>query len=108
MAQKISVILTDDVDGSEATQTRTFALDGVNYEIDLSDKNSEKLSKAFAVYAEKARRVGRASTAKPARSKPARSTEETQAIREWAKANGLDVSERGRISKDIEELYAAR
>lgn len=104
MARKTHVTLIDDVDGSEATSTVTFSLDGVSYEIDLSDKNAEKVREEVGSWAVKARRVGgRKSTG-------ARRTNvgnDTAKIREWAKENGYAVSDRGRVSNEIREAYAA-
>ncbi|WP_128773768.1 histone-like nucleoid-structuring protein Lsr2 [Actinomyces oricola] len=105
MAQKTQVILVDDVDGSEATQTVTFALDGVNYEIDLNDGHAAALRESFEEWTVKARRKsGRRNTGR--RRASSASSGETQRIREWARAAGMSVSDRGRISADIREAYA--
>lgn len=104
MAQKTLVILEDDLDGGEADETVSFSLDGVAYEIDLSSKNAGKLRDAMAAFVGSARRVGgRAARgkARPARAGGARTSE----IRDWARAQGLDVSERGRIPAAIVEQY---
>ncbi len=101
MAQKVNIVLVDDLDGSEATETVTFGLDGVMYEIDLSEKNAKKLRDALSLYTAWARRSGR----RQARSSGARSTVDTAAIRSWARARGYEVSDRGRISADILEAY---
>jgi hypothetical protein len=110
MAQKVQVVLIDDIDGGDASETVTFALDGVTYEIDLNDGNAAKLRDAFAVWVGNARRLsGRASSGRStSRSSGRRSAgnEDTAAIREWAKANGYQVSERGRISAEVREAYA--
>ena len=111
MAQKVQVVLIDDIDGGDADETVTFALDGVTYEIDLNTDNAAKLRDAFALWVGNARRVsGRApSTRGASRSSGRRSSggEDTAAIREWAKENGHEVSERGRISAAVREAYAA-
>jgi hypothetical protein len=110
MAQKVQVVLIDDIDGGDATETVTFALDGVTYEIDLNDANAATLRDALAVWVGNARRVsGRASSGRSAsRSSGRRSSgsEDSAAIREWAKSNGYQVSERGRISAEVREAYA--
>jgi len=110
MAQKVQVVLIDDIDGGDADETVTFALDGVTYEIDLTNDNAAKLRDALAVWVGNARRVsGRASSGRSAsRSSGRRSSgsEDTAAIREWAKSNGYQVSERGRISAEVREAYA--
>ncbi len=107
MAQKVQVILVDDIDGGEATETVSFSLDGSSYDIDLSAENATKLREAFAPYVGQARRAGRPSTAgRPRRSPAARpASNDNAAIRAWAKENGRPVSERGRISGEIREAY---
>jgi hypothetical protein len=102
MAQKIHVVLVDDIDGGDATETVTFALDGVTYEIDLSDKNAAALRESLSSWVSSARRVsGRKSAAR------GRAASDAGKIREWARANGIEVSERGRVSAKIREAYAA-
>ena len=106
MAQKIHIVLEDDLDGSEATETVTFGLDGTSYEIDLNDKNAAKLRDALAGYIGHGRKVGSA----PRRGrKAAASTGGTSAkeIRDWARSNGYDVPERGRVSADVRAAYEA-
>jgi hypothetical protein len=109
MASKTLVILEDDLDGGQADETVSFSLDGVSYEIDLSSKNAGKLRDALASYVGSARRVGgraargRAGLAKAARGGGVNTSE----IRDWARAKGLDVSERGRIPATIIEQYNA-
>ena len=109
MAQKVQVVLIDDIDGGDADETVTFALDGVSYEIDLNTDNAAKLRDALAVWVGNARRVsGRSSSGRStSRSSGRRSagSEDTAAIREWAKENGYQVSERGRISAEVREAY---
>ncbi len=117
MATLTTVSLVDDLDGSEAAESVSFALDGVSYEIDLSEDNAEKLRDALAGYVAGARRVDgsrrstRAKTAKPARaargSRTAPDREQTAAIREWARANGYEVSERGRLSANVLAAFEA-
>jgi hypothetical protein len=88
-----------------------FGLDGVNYTIDLSDKNAGKLRKALDPYLTAASRLGRSgSTVRiPARRTPAAPSranrDQNQAIREWATRNGYEVSERGRIPGSIVEAF---
>ena len=112
MAQKTQVILVDDVDGSEATQTITFALDGVSYEIDLNDEHAAALRESFEEWTSKARRTAgrrssgrRSSGRRRAAGTPA--SGETQRIREWAREKGLEVSDRRRISAEVREAYEA-
>lgn len=104
MAQKVHITLEDDLDGSEASETVSFGLDGKSYEIDLSDKHAGALRDALATYVAAARRAsgGRSSTSK--RSQVGTSARE---IRDWARSNGHTVPERGRIPADIREAFEA-
>ena len=102
MAQKTQVILVDDVDGSEASQTVTFALDGVSYEIDLNEEHVAALRESFEEWVGKARRTGGRRTAGRRR---ASGSSDTQKIREWAREQGMEVSDRGRVSAEIREAY---
>ncbi|MBB1243103.1 Lsr2 family protein [Streptomyces durbertensis] len=108
MAQKVQVLLVDDLDGGEADETVTFALDGKSYEIDLNAENAGKLRDALAEFVKAGRRTGRGSggRAKAARSTTASSSSaETPKIRAWAKENGYEVNERGRVPTTIREAY---
>ena len=109
MAQKTVVLLSDDIDGGTADETITFALDGVSYEIDLSAANSATLRQAFARYVGAARRTGGRSTVRRRiGGAPARADREQLAgIRAWARSRGMDVSDRGRIPRQIVEAYHA-
>lgn len=114
MAQKTIVQLFDDLDGtsSDSIETVEFGLDGVTYEIDLNDENAERLRDALAGYVAAARRTGgrakRGVTSAAAHSNGSgRSREQTQAIREWARANNWEISDRGRIPADIIEAFEA-
>lgn len=110
MAQKVQVILLDDLDGGEATETVSFGLDGSNYEIDLSSENASKLREVLAPYVASARKAGgakRTSRGRGGRSSSSRSSTDTAAVREWARAQGLKVSDRGRIPAEILEKYEA-
>jgi hypothetical protein len=110
MAQRVIVSVTDDVDGSGADETITFALDGVSYEIDLNEKNAAALRKALDKYVAKARRSSaRRSTRGPASGRrPVRGAEaDPRAVRAWAQEEGLQVSSRGRIPTEILDRYRA-
>lgn len=108
MAKKILTIveLTDDLDGGKADQTVTFALQGVSYEIDLSKKNASAFEKALKPYVDAARKMKR-STGAGRRSTSRAGGTDVGAIREWARANGHSVSDRGRIPASVREAYAA-
>jgi hypothetical protein len=109
MAQKVVVQLMDDLDGTvdEKISTTSFALDGVSYEIDLTETNAEKLRDALGLFTAKARRTGgrvkRGTAVKGAA--PGTNREQTQAIRAWARQNGFDLSDRGRIPGNVIEAF---
>ncbi len=109
MAQRVQVILEDDIDGGTAVETVTFGIDGNTYEIDLSKKNAARLRDALAPYIGSGRRAGRASSGRrgAGRSSARSDRERIQAIREWARTNGHAVSDRGRIPATIVEAYEA-
>ncbi len=102
MARKVVVEMQDDLDGSEASQTATFALNGVTYEIDLSDKNAAKLEKALAPFIEAGRRVGGRK-----KSTGGNSGVDAGYVRVCALENGYEVSTRGRIPANVLEAYKA-
>jgi hypothetical protein len=111
MAKQIVESFVDDIDGSEADGTTTFGLDGTSYEIDLSGANRDKLEKALAPFINAARPVraqrltrGRRGAGAGTR---AMSREQSAQIRQWAKSQGLPVSERGRIASTVVEKYEA-
>lgn len=108
MVQKVQVVLEDDINGGEADETVSFALDGRSYQIDLSAKNAGALRDALAPWVAAARPapVSRAGELR-AKSKPARRSQDTADIRRWALENGIDVSARGRISSDLRARYEA-
>jgi hypothetical protein len=106
VAKQTTVILVDDLDGSQATEQVEFGVDGRSYEIDLSAANSAKLREALAPFISAARRAGgRRSTPAPAPSRPVSDRVQNQAIREWAVAQGMKISERGRIPSNVLEAY---
>jgi len=102
MAQKVQVVLVDDVDGGDASETVSFALDNVTYEIDLSAENAARLREDLGTWTSKARRVTSAKRSGATRSRRGDSAK----VRAWARENGFEVSERGRISSEIREAYA--
>ena len=114
MAQITEVRLLDDLDGGEAAESVSFSLDGKSYEIDLNEKHAAALRDAFAPFIGSARRAGGPAAGSRPRMSTRTSTgagrprEETAAIREWATANGLEVSTRGRISSTVLEAYENR
>lgn len=111
MAQTVKIILEDDLDGGAADETVRFGLDGAQYEIDLSTANADKLRAAIRPYVAKARRAQMKATG--ARTAPAKSSSgtrgnpDTPKIREWAKENNYNVSDRGRIHQEVQDAYYA-
>jgi len=105
MAQKVTVVLEDDLTGGPAEQTVRFAFDGTDYEIDLNAKNAAAFGKQLSPYLEHARKAGRAPARRAGR--PAAVRQRSGDIRAWAKEHGLAVSERGRIPASVLEQYRA-
>ena len=108
MARETITKLIDDIDGSVATETVAFGLDGYQYQIDLSAKNAKKLRSELAPYLESGHRVtGRTTAARGGRRGRAAGGDKDQnkAIREWATRKGMDVALRGRIRQDIIDEY---
>ena len=106
MAQKVNIVLVDDIDGSDATETVSFGLDGTSYEIDLNDKNAGALRDALATYVGHGRKVGAASR-RGKKSSAAQSGPSAREIRDWARSNGHDVPDRGRVSADVRAAFDA-
>lgn len=112
MSRETVVILRDDFDGSEAAETVPFAFRGKEYEIDLNQKNAAAFDKAMSKFVGNARQVGgRAASRSRGRSNQrgtvSRKQELTE-IREWARSNDFEVSDRGRIPAAVVEAYEAR
>jgi hypothetical protein len=104
VAQRTQILYVDDIDGSEADGTVRFGLGGVDYEIDLSKKHADQLEKAIGPFIAAARKVP--SSRRPVRSaRPARHDQSD--VRAWARAQGLKVSDRGRIPADVLAKYEA-
>lgn len=108
MAQRVHIVLEDDIDGSEATETVSFGLDGTNYEMDLNAEHAAELREALAPYIGQARKAsarrgrprGRSSAASARKHAP-------REVRDWARAHGYEVTDRGRIPAEIQEAFDA-
>lgn len=104
MAQKVHIVLIDDIDQTDAEETVTFGLDGKEYAIDLNKKNARALRDALAPYVGHARSVSSRTRRSAAKAASGAAPAE---IRSWARDNGFDVPERGRVSAEVREAYAA-
>ncbi len=105
MAQKVQVLLVDDLDGGEASDTVSFSIDGRAYEIDLSAANADKLRSSLSPFVAQARK---ASAPTPRRRQHAASNRQRSSdIRAWAKDHGIAVNDRGRIPASVVEKYDA-
>lgn len=107
MAKKVQVLLVDDIDkSSPADETVSFSLDGVSYEIDLTSENASKLRDDLAVWIGHAERTGgRRSTGRSASAKSSGRKADLGSVRAWARENGHQVSDRGRISAEVQAAY---
>ena len=103
----MKIILEDDLEGGPAEETVQFGLDGRQYEIDLSTANAEKLREALRPFASSGRRAQSKSTRTTGTRSSTGGNPETSKIRAWAKENGYEVSDRGRISSEIRSAYYA-
>jgi hypothetical protein len=105
MAQRVVTLLEDDLDGSEASETVNFALDGIEYAMDLNDEHARELREALRRFTDAGRKTSRG-RGRPAR-KSAGGQADARTIRMWALDSGLQVNTRGRIQADIVEKYMA-
>ncbi len=106
MAQKVQTLYIDDIDGGEAAGTVRFGLDGVDYEIDLSAEHTDELHTALGTYIGHARKVGGTARRAP-RGRRGASAIDTTAVRNWAREQGIDIKDRGRVPADIIARYQA-
>ena len=108
MAQKVQTVFIDDLDGTEADGTVRFGLDGSEYEIDLNAEHAQQLREALARYVGAARRVsGNARRPARTRRRPQPGGPNTTEVREWAKAQGIDVKDRGRVPAELVVKFKA-
>jgi len=118
MAQRVQTLLIDDIDGGEAEGTVRFGLDGAEYEIDLSAGHAEALRKALAPYVSAARRAPSAAARRApsaAARRPGRSgrgaesagAPDPTAVREWARSQGIEVKDRGRVPAGLVVKFKA-
>jgi hypothetical protein len=107
MAREVIEQLVDDLDGSEATESVSFGLDGVTFEIDLNGQHADELRAAFETYVRAARRVGGGSGRRTRSGRSARNRDRNAAIRQWALDNGIELPGRGRIAQGVKDTYDA-
>ena len=100
MSKTVSVVVTDDLDGSAGAETVAFSFEGQGYEIDLAPENQAKMKASFQPFIDAGRRLAQR---RPARA--ARSRSDLSAVRQWAQEQGMAVAERGRISADVIRRY---
>jgi hypothetical protein len=109
MAKRTHIILTDDISGETIKEgkggTIAFGLEGVEYEIDLSDKNADKLRAALADYVAAGTRIGRRTGTRGQRTQSGPAARE---VRDWARSNGYQVPDRGRIPGEVRQAFDAR
>ncbi len=106
MAQKVQTLFIDDIDGGEAAGTVRFALDGAEYEIDLSIEHTDELHTALGKYIDHARKVG-GTTRRRGGVRRSATTIDTTAVRAWAREQGIDIKDRGRVPADVVAKYRA-
>jgi hypothetical protein len=105
MAQKVQTLFIDDIDGGEADGTVRFALDGAEYEIDLSVKHSDEMRDSLKKFIAHARKVGGSARRSGARGPRRPSSTDSVAVRAWARENGYDIKERGRVPAEVVAKY---
>jgi hypothetical protein len=103
VAQKVQTFFVDDIDGSEAEGTVRFGLDGTDYEIDLNVTHAEQLHRTLAPYLAHARKT--AGARRSGRGRRGARSADTQKVREWAREQGIDIKERGRIPASVMDQY---
>lgn len=118
MAQRVSITLVDDLDGSEATGTVTFGLDGTTYEIDLNDEHASTFREMLGTYVTSARAVPAPGQRRRPRSVASKTTNggtkvtgsivrpKPEVVRKWALENGIEVGTTGRVPSSVYERYA--
>ncbi len=107
MAQKVQIILEDDLDGSAATETVTFGLDGTSYEIDLNAEHASELREALAAYVGHGRKLGGGRRGRKAAAPAPTAGASAAEVRAWAKSNGFTVPDRGRIPAEVRSAFDA-
>lgn len=107
MARKVVTLLEDDLDGTEASETVSFALDGSEYEIDLNNDHASELRGALERFTAVARQTSGGRGRPAARKASSHGGPDAKAVRQWAAENGIQVNTRGRIQAEVVEKYEA-
>jgi len=107
MAQKVHIVLEDDIDGGEAAETIVFGLDGTSYEIDLNSKNAAALRDALAPYIGHGRKQSGAGRRGRRSGSATSGKHSAREVRDWARANGFKVTDRGRVAREVQEAFDA-
>ncbi|MGC9540550.1 histone-like nucleoid-structuring protein Lsr2 [Streptomyces sp. UG1] len=109
MAKQVITLITDDISGEtgDDVSAHTFSVDGVFYEIDLGADNYDKLLEVLSPYIRSGRKTGAAAKRGPVRRRAAEVGPDPATVRAWAKEQGIAVSPRGRVPKDVIEKYNA-
>lgn len=107
MARKVVTLLEDDLDGSEASETVSFALDGTEYEIDLTNDHANELRSALERFTNAGRKVSGGRGRPAPRKSSSHGGPDAKAVRQWAVENGIQVNTRGRIQAEVVEKYEA-
>lgn len=105
MAQRIQTLFIDDIDGGAAEGTVRFALDGTEYEIDLSGKHKAELTQTLEKYVTHARKVGGTARRAPRGRRSGAAAIDSTKVREWAKENGYSIKDRGRVPAELVAKY---
>jgi hypothetical protein len=105
VASRVVTLITDDLDGSEAAETIAFSLEGASYEIDLSNAHAEELRSVLELYMKAGRKTGSRRDGRRRSQGASVDKDQIKAIRDWAKKQGLNVSDRGRVSADVRDAY---
>ena len=105
MAKETIVRITDDIDGSDAVESIRFGFRGIDYDIDLNAKNVAAMEKSLEKWIQHGQKSEPTGIRSRQRRTPVKSKDQTAAVREWARANGYKVSDRGRIAAEVQEAY---
>jgi len=105
VASRVVTLITDDLDGSEAAETIAFSLEGSSYDIDLSNAHADELRSVLEPYIKAGRKTGGRTDGRRRSQGASADKDQIKAIRDWAKSQGLKVSDRGRVSADVREAY---